>query len=713
MAEKSKLQTYENKRTPLQNSLIGLFVFLLCMTIASSVATQFFAAKTGYSPHLGDAVYTGNGWKAYIPYEWMAWGWTFSDRPAAHSLVTQMQVIALLGAMVSIIVGLATTFLLFREVKGMEALHGSAHWATTEEIDATGTLGSSTREVDGVYIGSVMFDKDGESITPANEEPFKTRYIPRMLGMEQARDKEGRPLWDPNPGTIKAMEFLRDNGPTHILVFAPTRSGKGRGLIIPTLFAWRHSVVVNDIKGENWQLTSKMRQQAGQTVLRFEPTCTNGTGACWNPLDEIRKFTLHDVADAQNIMAMVVDPESKGMDDHFVARAWELLTALALHMIYFERDASFAGMANYLSDPRFNPADQMYIRMKQAVHDPDGRMGWVDSAGEETLTHPVVANAAQAMLNTPEEERGSVLSTAKRCLTLFLDPIVAMNTSKSDFLVKDLMNMDNPVSCYYVTPPSDKDRLQPLSRLFFSMIIRRNAAEMEAEGGRMKGTFKHRLLMLIDEFPAMRKMEIIQDGLAYVAGYGIKMMLICQDLKQLTEYYGQNETIVAGCHVRIAYAPADEMTAERLEKMSGVTTITEQPQSTSANRMGMSGGNVSISRQKTSRPLMTQQEFLTMSYEDMVIFIVGSQPIYGRKIKYDEIDQFKTWSKLTAPANSGRTRVPEAKKDDAPAKAEEEGVIKPVDPETKVALTVEESQLVQQLLTSDFGLKEVRAIRAF
>ncbi|MFC3249667.1 type IV secretory system conjugative DNA transfer family protein [Chromobacterium piscinae] len=711
MAKKPKLQTFENKRTPLQNSLIGLFVFLLCMTIASSVATQFFAAKTAYSPYLGDAVYSGHGWKAYIPYEWMAWGWTFSGRPAAHSLVTQMQVIALLGAMVSVIIGLATTFFLFREEKGMEALHGSAHWATTDEIDATGTLGSSTRAVDGVYIGSVMFDEQGQSITPANLPPYEMRYIPRMLGAEQVRDKEGRPLWDPNPATIKAMEYLRDDGNTHILVFAPTRSGKGRGLIIPTLFAWRHSVVVNDIKGENWQLTSSMRQAAGQTVLRFEPTCINGTGACWNPLDEIRKFTLHDVSDSQNIMLMMVDPEGKGIsDDHWASRAWELLTALALHMIYFERDASLTGMANYLSDPKFNPSEQMYLRMKTSVHDPEGRMGWVDSSGEPTLTHPVVANAAQAMLNTPEEERGSVLSTAKRALGLFLDPIVAMNTSKSNFLVKDLMNMDQPVSCYYVTPPSDKDRLQPLTRLFFSMVVRRNASEMEAEGGRMKGTFKHRLLMLIDEFPAMRKMDVIQDGLAYVAGYGIKMMLICQDLKQLTEHYGQYETVVAGCHVRIAYAPSDEMTAKRLEEMSGITTITEQQQSSSANRMGMSGGNVSISRHKTQRPLMTQQEFLTMSYEDMVIFIVGSQPIYGRKIKYDEIEQFNKWSKLPAPIKSGATRIPQKEK---PAQIKVEGTIRPVDPDTRVTLSAEEAQLVQRMLISEFALKEVREIKAF
>ncbi|MDR5791707.1 type IV secretory system conjugative DNA transfer family protein [Caballeronia sp. LP003] len=677
------------------------------MLISSVVATQYFAAKVQYSPYLGVALHRFATWTLYPPYDWLVWGWSFSDVGAVSERLHMMLAVAVGGAFISILSAIVAIYGLFAPNRGMEELHGSAHWASTNEVDATGLLGSASREVSGTFVGSVMLDSNGDTITPANPV-FHDRYLPRMDGNEQARDKEGRPLWKPNPSVLKSIEYLRDDGPTHTLVFAPTRSGKGRGIIIPSLFAWKHSVIVNDQKGENYALTSGMRKAAGQIVFKFEPTCLDGTTACWNPLAEIRKFTIRDVADAQNIMAAIVDPESKGMEDHWIARAWELLTALALHSIYAEKDKSLAGMAMYLGDPSFDSDIQMWNRMLNAVHDPDNKMGWLDTSGNPTRTHPVVANAARAMLNTPDEERGSVLSTAKRCLTLFLDPVVAKNTSRSDFCVRDLMTLDKPVSCYYIPNEEDMARLQPLSRLFFMLVIQRNVEKMEANDGRMVAGIKHRLLMLIDEFPALRKIEIIQHGLGYVAGYGIKLMLICQDLLQLTDIYGQHQTIVAGCHIRIAYAPADDTTAERLEKMVGTTTITEDNENVSYNRMGFGGGNVSVSRGKTSRPLLTQSEFQSLSPEDMVIFVVNNQPIYGRKVKYDEIPQFAQWSKMRAPAMSDRPRFAvEDPVTDNPTDATIEEVGQ------KPSLNDDERQIVNQLLSSDFAVPEVIAISAF
>ncbi|MFX1767984.1 type IV secretory system conjugative DNA transfer family protein [Paraburkholderia sp. A1RI-2L] len=699
---KAKLQTYGSGRTPLQNTLIGIFVMLLGLLIASEVATQYFAAKVSYSPYLGEPVYRASTWYLYLPHKWIVWGWSFSDVEAVREWLNAMLAIAVGGAALSILSAILCIYVLFKPNEGMAELHGSAHWALVEEVDATGLLGSETREVSGTFVGSVMLDDNGDTITPTNPV-YADRYLPRMAeNGQQARDSEGRPLWDINPSVIRAIEYLRDNGPTHTVVFAPTRSGKGRGIIIPTLFAWRFSAVVNDQKGENYALTSGMRRAAGQIIAKFQPTCLDDSTACWNVLDEIRKFTLRDVADAQNIMAAIVDPESKGMEDHWIARAWELLTALALHSVYAERDKSLTGMALYLGDPSFESDIQMWNRMLQAVHDPDGIMGWTDTSGNPTKTHPVVANAARAMLNTPDEERGSVLSTAKRCLTLFLDPIIAKNTSRSDFLVRDLMTLDKPMTVYYIPTEEDMARLQPLSRLFFMLIVQRNTEQMKAVDGRMAGNYKHRLLMLIDEFPALRKIEIIQHGLGYVAGYGIKLMLICQDLVQLVDIYGENQSIIAGCHIRIAYAPGDDKTAERLEKMAGTTTVTENNENVSYNRMGLGGGSVSVSRGKTSRPLMTAQEFSTLSFEDMVVFIVNNQPIYGRKVKYDEIPQFAQWSRMPAPAKSDRPRF------SAPVDSVPVG-----NSDTGPALSDEDRQIVARLLASDFAVPEVISVSAF
>ena len=523
------------------------------------------------------------------------------------------------------------------------------------------------------------------------------------------RDGDGRPLLDVNPAVVLALQYLRDNAPTHVLVFAPTRSGKGRGLIIPTLFAWKQSVVVSDQKEENYKLTAEMRRRAGQRVGKFAPTSSDGSSWKWNALDEIRKFSPRDVGDAQNICQMIVDPEAKGMEDHFVSMSWMLLTALALHHVYAEKDASIPGMAMYLSDPNFETEAQMWQRMLTAEHDPELKMGWVDTSDRPTKTHPVVASTAKTMLSIPDEERGSVLTTAKRVLGLWMDPLVAANTRSSDFLVRDLMTMDQPVSLYYVPTEEDKDRLLPLSRLFYSMIIRRNTVPMEAIDGRMVGGYNHRLLMLIDEFPALRKMEIIQDALSYVAGYGIKMMLICQDLRQLQQVYGDDESIVAGCHIRVAYGPTDERTAKRLEEMVGETTVAEEEESVSANRVGMSGGNVSTTRRKTGRALMTVGEWMALSAEDMVAFVANNPPIYGRKIKYDEIPAFAAWSKLQPPAANEPLRNSAAPAPRPVSKAEEA-----LNQEIAVSqLSPDEQKLVNTLLADHFTLQEIKSVRAF
>ncbi|WP_207002542.1 type IV secretory system conjugative DNA transfer family protein [Trinickia mobilis] len=714
--QKSRLPTFESGRTPLQNSMLGVLTAFFFMLVASSIATQVFAYRMNFSPYLGDALFSTRSWAFYVPLQWLTWGWSFSDRIGVKPYTDEMLVIALTGCAVSVILGVATTFFAFKRVKGMDSLHGDAHWCSVKEVDATGLMGSKKRQVSGAFVGSVMLDHEGETVHPAHPA-YEQRYIPRIIGGEQARDSEGRPLVDVSPEVVRALEYLRDNGPTHILVFAPTRSGKGRGIIVPTLFGWAGSAVVSDQKGENYALTSEMRRRAGQRVGKFAPTCEDGSGWSWNPLDEIRKFTLRDVADAQNIFAMIVDPENKGMEDHFVSRSWELLTGLGLHHIYAEDDASLTGMALFLSDPRFENDLQMWNRMLTAEHDPEGKMGWLDTAGKPTKTHPVVASAAKSMLNTPDDERGSVLSSAKKVLTLFTDPLVAMNTRTSDFLTRDLMTLDSPVSLYYVPTEEDKDRLVPLTRLFFAMVIRRNATQMHAENGRMKANFKHRLLLLIDEFPALRKMEIIQDGLAYVAGYGIKMMLICQDLKQLRDVYGDNETIVAGCHIRISYGPTDETTAKRLEEMVGQTTVGEEEHSVSSNRVGMSGGNVTVSMRKTARPLMTQGEFMSLSMEDMVIFVANNQPIYGRKIKYDEIPEFDAWSRLPAQTKNAPLRQRVARPQRSAATSAQSAPSTPSGTAAAVAqttpLSAEQQVAVDALLAKDFAIQEIVKVRAF
>lgn len=684
----SQMAKFTSGRSPLRSTAGAILIALLCTFLLSWIPTQWFAATMHYDKGLGEPLWVGAKFALYFPTDWVEWGWRLGDY---EPLKNAVRVMAILGAC-SASVGMGSAYwfihVLKRKPKGMDELHGSAHWANVEEMDSTGFFPTKGRPVKGVMIGSVMLDEAGAVVHPMHPL-FSERYrkmmgwqnpkltiafqkvgvvkdnggarmppwMARMLGAAQLRDKDNVPRFELNK-IVKCVEFLRADDPTHILGFAPTRSGKGVGLVLPTLLTWQHSVLVNDIKGENWALTAGFRQRVGQKVIKFEPACMDGSTARWNCLDEIRTFTKMDVQDAQGMMMMVCDPKGEGLEDHWAKTSWDFLTGLALHLAYVGEGAgNMAGMGTYLSDPKWDDEKQMYTTMLNAVHDPDGKAGWVDTEGHPTRTHPEVAKAAKTMLNKEDKERGSVLSTAKSFLTLYGDPVVAQNTACSDFCVRDLMNSDQAVSLYFVVQPSDLERMVALSRLFYAMVIRRNATDMKFAGGTSVQGYKHRLLMLIDELPSLRKLSVLQEGLAYIAGYGIKCFLICQDLIQLEDAYGDKQTIVAGCHTQIAYAPNTQQTADMLASMTGKTTIIEDSESKSQDSWGWKTGSVSVSTNKTERDLMTASEFKALSPEDMVLFVAGRPPIYGRKIRYYEDAVMLGRAKIPAPEKSDVIRV--------------------------------------------------------
>jgi type IV secretion system protein VirD4 len=240
------------------------------------------------------------------------------------------------------------------------------------------------------------------------------------------------------------------------------------------------------------------------------------------------------------------------------------------------------------------------------------------------------------------------LSTAKTALTLFSDPLVARNTSASDFRIDDLVNHEKPLSLYIVVPPSDKVRLRAIVRLMFTMIVNRLTEKMEFQDGAQRKN-KHRLLFLIDEFPSLKRMEIFADALSYMAGYGLHAYLITQDIRQIIDAYGEHESIVTNCHVRAAFAPNQLETAELLSRMAGKRTIERASFSYSGTRIAPILGQMSANVDHVERELMTPDEVLRLRPAqkqgtgeaeriteggDMLIFVAGQRPIYGRQMLY-------------------------------------------------------------------------------
>jgi type IV secretion system protein VirD4 len=586
---------------------------LLCLLLSNVAATQYIAHHFEYQEALGEPLWRIGEIGIYQPFSWVSWVWH-----QGRSLDPAVRNPLLLAAFLVVVGAFATGVFFFlmnlrhtRQLsKNTEDLHGSARWATKADIEATGLLDARQ----GVYVGGWYEEGSGR------------------------------------------LHYLRHNGPENVLAFAPTRSGKGVGLVIPTLLAWSESAIVYDIKGENWAKTAGFRAHSGHTCLKFSPVEESGCSH-FNPLAEVRTFTPRDVSDAQNIAEMIVRTGEENIHDpHWQLAAASLTTGMILHVCYAAaaegRTATLAELAGTLTRPGI-PFRETLQEILNYPHDVQRRCNWQMATGERTATHPAVRDKAQEMLDKEDKELSGVLSTAKTALALYCDPLVAKNTSRSDFQIIDLVESEKPISLYLVVPPAHKARLRPLMRLIFTMIIHRLTEKMEFDGT-VQRPHKHRLLFMIDEFPSLKKMEVFADALSYMAGFGLKAYLITQDIRQIVEEYGPHESVVSNCQVRVAFAPNQYETAELLSKMTGTKTIQKASFTYSGSRMSPMKDHINESVEQIQRPLMTPDEVMRlrpaqkqgegdkeriMAPGDMLIFVSGHYPILGKQMLYflDEV----------------------------------------------------------------------------
>jgi len=415
-------------------------------------------------------------------------------------------------------------------------------------------------------------------------------------------------------------DYLRHDGPEHVLCFAPTRSGKGVGLVVPTLLTWPGSAIVHDIKGENWSLTAGWRARFGR-VLLFDPT--NAQSAAYNPLLEVRRGEW-EVRDVQNIADVLVDPEGAlERRNHWEKTSHSLLVGTILHVLYAEPDKTLAGVASFLSDPK-RPIETTLRAMMTTPH-----------LGERGV-HPVVASAARELLNKSENERSGVLSTAMSFLGLYRDPVVAAVTRQCDWRIRDLVEDARPATLYLVVPPSDISRTKPLIRLILNQIGRRLTEELESKRRR------HRLLLMLDEFPALGRLDFFESALAFMAGYGLKSFLIAQSLNQIEKAYGQNNSILDNCHVRVSFASNDERTAKRVSDALGTATEIRDAKNYAGHRLSPWLGHLMVSRQETARPLLTPGEVMQLPHDDELVLVSGCHPIRAKKARYFEDPQLQS-----------------------------------------------------------------------
>ena len=331
-------------------------LIVVCLIALAFVwsATQWTAWRLGFQAGLGPPwFWIAHSWRVYPPLHFFWWWYRFDAYAPKVFMIGAY--IASAGGLAAIGTAIVMSVWRAREARDVTT-YGSARFAGKGEVRAAGLLGE-----DGAILGR-----------------FGSGY-------------------------------LRHAGPEHVLCFAPTRSGKGVGLVVPTLLTWPASAVVHDIKGENFALTAGWRARFGR-VVRFDPT--DAASDAYNPLLEVRRGDL-EVRDVQNIADILVDPEGAlERRNHWEKTSHSLLVGAILHVLYAEQDKTLAGVANFLSDPRRALPATLHAMMT------------TPHLGERGV-HPVVASAARELLNKSENERSGVLSTAMSFLGLYRDPVVA------------------------------------------------------------------------------------------------------------------------------------------------------------------------------------------------------------------------------------------------------------------------------------------------
>lgn len=446
----------------------------------------------------------------------------------------------------------------WKPFKVSESQYGDAHWATPAEVKKAGLMYNGSGFTMGMYKG-------------------------KMLVVDKTNCQ-------------------------HALLFAPTGSGKGVGFVIPNLLFWDDSVIVHDVKLENFETTSGYRTaKMHQKCYLWNPADQDGYTHCYNPMDFISRDYGTQVDDVMKITKFLLPKEEFWTNEGRALTTGIMLALLALD----DRPTSMGEVLRTLrsDDVSYNIAVIL------------------DTKGEKI--HPTGYMNLAAYLQKPDKERGSVTSTAASALDLWANPLVDAATMKSDFNIGVFRTI--PTSLFVGISPSNVSRLQPLLQIFYQQcasIFTKKLPDKRKE--------KHRVLMLLDEFPTLGKMEEIRQGIAYYRGYWVKLFLITQDTEQLKAIYeasGMN-SFLSNCTYRITYAANNVDTAKYISDLLGDKTLVSQDEGSRPKYLDLNPGSRTVSTKKSGRKLLMPQEVIGLPQDEQIILIEANPPIKCKKIYY-------------------------------------------------------------------------------
>jgi len=448
----------------------------------------------------------------------------------------------------------------WRPFKKPESIHGDSHWATSKEIKKMGLRSKS-----GVLLGNYQ------------------------------------------------KKFLIADGYQHILLFAPTGSGKGVGFVIPNLLFWRDSVIIHDIKLENYELTSGWRKKHfKQKVFLWNPADPDGVSHCYNPMDWISSKPGQMVDDVQKLCNFLL-PEQEFWQNE--ARA--LLTGIMLYLVAADdKPATLGEVVRTLRN------DDVVYNLAVVL----------DTMGKKI--HPVSYMNIASYLQKPDKERGSVTSTANSSLELWANPLVDTTTATSDFNLHEFKI--TPHTCYVGLTPDNITRLKPLMNMFYQQAAAFFTAKMPQPHE------KFGVLMMMDEFPTLGKMDQFLGGIAYFRGYRVRLFLIIQDTEQLKGIYEESgmNSFLSNSTYRITFAANNMETANLISQLLGNKTA-QQVSYNKPKYLDLNPGARSLHVSDVQRALLLPQEVIQLPRDEQIILIESQPPIRCKKIFYFQ-DKFFT-----------------------------------------------------------------------
>ncbi|MEP2892371.1 type IV secretory system conjugative DNA transfer family protein [Tateyamaria sp.] len=414
-----------------------------------------------------------------------------------------------------------------------------------------------------------------------------------------------------NPGTGR---LLRYDGPAHLITLAPTRAGKGVGTVIPNLLAAERSVLVIDPKGENARIAGEARQRFGVTHVLDPFEVSGQPSACYNPVDRLTPDSLDLGEDAASLTeALVMDPPGQVTEAHWNEEAKAILGGLIMFCVCHEdRDRrTLATVREYLTLP------------------PDRLKALLELMQDSDAAGGLIARAANRFLGKADREAASVLSNAQRH-THFLDsPRIAKCMARSDFAFAGLRHWITSV--FLVLPPNRMDAYSRWLRLLVSQALQDIARDAEASVGAQGSSqrLKSPTLFLLDEFAALGRLEAVERAMGLMAGYGLQLWPILQDMSQLKDLYGDRaNTFIANAGVQQVFGVNDFETAKWLSQMIGQETTGFQTDNYKP------GDSTSFSNNLTGRDLLTPDEIMQMPPDIQLLRVQGQPSALAQKLRY-------------------------------------------------------------------------------